>query len=77
MVAEGAGEPQGGSMKRRKRKAEPGLRINHEPGLVTPVVIPPSREVTIIRVSRDANGCTVINAPRHVDIVKRDGRPGR
>ena len=68
MVAEG-------NHGRKKRKQEPGLRINNEPGLVIPVVVQPSREVTIIRVSRDENGCTIIHAPRHVDIVKRDQRP--
>jgi len=63
-------------MRRKPRRPqEPGLRINNEPGLVTPMIVPPSREPTIIRISRDENGCTVINAPRCVEILKRDKRP--
>jgi hypothetical protein len=58
-----------------KRKREPGLRINNEPGLVIPIVVGPSRQEVVIRISRDANGCTIINAPKHVKIIKRDKRP--
>lgn len=60
-----------------KRKQEPGLRINHKPGLVTPVVVPPSSEPIVIRISRDKNGCTIVNAPRCVNIIKQDTRPDR
>ncbi len=58
-----------------KRKTEPGLRINNEPGLIIPVVVPRSNEETVIRIGRDANGCTIIHAPKHVRIIKRDKRP--
>jgi len=64
---------------RRKRKPtkkrEPGLRVNNEPGLIVPVIVPPSSESTVIRIGRDENGCTIIHAPRHVNILKRDCRP--
>lgn len=60
---------------RKRRKQETGLRINNEPGLVIPVIVPPSRLPTVIRVSRDQNGCTIINAPKCVEIVKRDKKP--
>jgi hypothetical protein len=64
--------------RKNKPKKEPGLRVNQEPGLVTPIIIPPSREVTIVRLGKDAeNGCLIINAPKHVEILKRDKRPRR
>lgn len=60
--------------RKQQRKREPGLRINNESGLIIPVVIPANREDTVIRIGRDANGCTIINAPKRVKIVKRDKR---
>lgn len=62
---------------RRKKNKEPGLRLNNEPGLIIPVIVPASREDTIIRIGRDDNGCTIINAPKRVQIVKRDKRSGK
>jgi hypothetical protein len=65
-------------MKRtRKRKREPGLQVHFADGDVLPVVVPASREPTVIRLSKAKNGAWIVNAPKHVRIIKQDRRPGK
>jgi len=60
-----------------KRKQEPGLQVHFAPGHVLPIVVPPSREPTVIRLSRGRNGSWIVNAPKRVEIIKEDRRAGR
>ena len=57
------------------RKREPGFQKHFDDDEVLPVVIPASREDTVIRISKARNGATNINAPPHVRFIKQDKRP--